>query len=239
MCIRAGLLIGWDFGSKRALVTRGNCDSWKCVECAKRMAERWILRAGIGARALLNAGDKLSFVTITSHEKLKTFAATEVVWRDAWGKLYNALKRVKPDLCYMIVPERHEDGRMHVHALWNAGVTERWLKDNARKRGLGYMADVSPIHHSGSAEKYVTKYVGKSLGDDVPERFRRVRVSQNWAEIPEPDSPTKNLTWEYVASNGALQTVYEQCEERGISLIDIKTGEYFDDVDLGTMLWST
>jgi len=72
MCTRAGLLIGWDFSSKRALVTRANCDSWNCDECARRMASRWVLRAQIGVRKFLADGDVVDFVTITSHEKLET-----------------------------------------------------------------------------------------------------------------------------------------------------------------------
>jgi len=67
MCDRAGLLIGWDDGAKRALVCRANCDTWKCPECAKRLSEAWGLRAVMGARKIFAQGDKLDFITITSH----------------------------------------------------------------------------------------------------------------------------------------------------------------------------
>lgn len=238
MCQKAGLLVGWDYAAGRALVTRADCDSWSCDNCRERMAQRWALRAELGSRAILGRGEMLDFVTITSHEKLPDFAATERVWRDAWGKLYNALKRQKHGLQYMIVPERHKNGRMHVHALWNAGVSQRWLKDNARKRGLGYQCKVIHIDHSGQAQKYVVKYVGKSLGENVPAHFRRVRVSQDWADVPTPDSDTSGLNWEYISTNGALQIVYEECEAKGITLIDIETGLIFDDVDLGTIVYA-
>jgi len=234
MCERAGLLVGWDDAAKRALVTRANCDSWKCEECAQRLAERWAFRAELGARAILAAGDQLDFVTITSHERLPDFESTERVWRSAWSKLYAALKRKKPDLCYMIVPERHKSGRMHVHALWNAGVSQRWLKNNARARGLGYECKIIRVDFSGRAQKYIVKYVGKSLGSDCPAHFRRVRVSDNWAIVPAPDNPLINLRWEYVGTNGALQTIYDECRAKHITLIDLRTGEIFDDVDLGT-----
>jgi len=234
MCQRAGLLVGWDERSKRALVTRANCDSWNCAECAKRMSERWALRAEMGARKILASGEALDFVTITSNEKLKTFAATEKVWRHSWSMLYNALKRKKPDLQYMIVPERHKDGRMHVHALWNAGVSQKWVKDNARTRGQGHQCKVIHIDSSGRAQKYIIKYVGKSLGDERPAHFRRVRVSQKWVDIPDPQTAYDDLRWEYVSTNGALQIVYEECVSKNITLIDLRTGEIFDDVDLGT-----
>jgi len=236
MCDRAGLLIGWDDENKRALVSRANCDSWSCSECATRMSEKWGMRAYMGTRKLLSQGDTVDFVTITSHEKLKTFSATEDVWSKAWSTLYAALKRQKPALEYMIVPEKHKDGRMHVHAIWNAGVSKKWLKDNARKRGLGYQCEIIHLSDTGHVAKYVTKYIGKDLGSDVPPKFRRVRVSNNWVDIPQPTTDATALRWEYVGTNGALQIVYDECQSKRITLIDQKTGEIFDDIDLGTIV---
>lgn len=238
MCKRAGLLIGWDEKTARALVARANCDSWDCDECKVRMREHWGFRGYLGAARFIAAGEKIDFVTITSHEKLPNFAATERVWRSAWNALYHALKRQKQDLQYMIIPEKHKDGRMHVHALWNAGVSERWLKDNARKRGLGHQVKVKRLSDQGRAQQYVVKYLGKDLNGDAPAHFRRVRVSHGWADMPRPDTELNGLTWEYIGSNGALQIVYEQCAERGIDLIDLETGAYFDDVDLGTIIYA-
>jgi len=192
----------------------------------------------MGARAILASGDQLDFVTITSHEKLPNFEATERVWRLAWSKLYAALKRRKTGLEYMIVPERHKDGRMHVHALWNAGVSQKWLKDNARARGLGYQCKIIHIAHERYAAKYVAKYVGKSLGDFHAAHFRRVRVSANWADIPTPENALAALRWEYVGTNGALSIVYEECQAKGVTMIDLETGSIFDDVDLGTTVWT-
>jgi hypothetical protein len=238
MCKRAGLLVGFDIAAKRALVTRADCDSWNCPECAARMREKWILRAEIGARALLADGLRLDFVTITSHEKLKTFAATEVVWREAWDRLYKAIRRKAEVFEYMVIPEKHKDGRMHVHALWTAGISQKWLKDNARKRGLGFMADVRRVQTVQNATRYVTKYIGKDLGDEVPPHFRRVRVSRNWAEIPIPVTDVSDLEWCYVGSNGALSLMYERCRRESFDLIDLSTGAFFDDVDLGTIVWN-
>jgi len=236
LCKNAGLLIGWHPSEKRALVARANCDSWKCEECALRMGNNWGLRAEMGVRALINEGDTVDFITITSHEKLPNFEATEKVWRAAWGALYNALKRQNNALAYLMIPERHKSGRMHVHGIWNAGVTQRWLKDNARARGLGYQCKVVHLSHSGGASKYIVKYVGKNLHTDYPARFRRVRCSNNWVDIPEPATQSNELRWEYVGTNGALQIVYDECQAKNITLIDQKTGEKFDDIDLGTIV---
>jgi len=236
MCNRAGLLIGWDDASKRALVCRANCDTWKCEECAKRMSETWGLRAVMGARKIIAQGDKLDFITVTSHEKLKTFSATEAIWKKAWNPLYNAIKRQKSTLEYILIPECHKNGRMHVHALWNAEVSKKWLKDNARRRGLGYQCEIRHVLSAGRASEYVTKYIGKSLDFEYPARFRRVRCSNNWVDIPKPSTQHPELRWEYVGTNGALSIVYDECQSKHITMIDQKTGEIFDDVDLGTIV---
>jgi len=236
VCDKAGLLFGWSDGVKRVLVTRANCDSWSCVDCRERMADRWGLRAQMGCAEIIRRGEVLSFVTITSHEKLRNFADTERVWQSAWTGLYHALKRKKSGLAYMIVPERHKDGRMHIHALWNANVSQKWLKDNARKRGLGYQCKIIPITNSNYAAKYITKYVCKDFGSDLPTHFRRVRVSSNWVDIPKPTTEYDDLRWEYVGTNGALSIVYDECQSKGIAIIDMATGEVFDDIDLGTIV---
>jgi len=238
VCKRAGLLIGWQNGSRLALVAWANCKSWSCTACSQRMAEHWGLRAAIGCRDIIGRGEPLDFVTITSHEKLQDFASTEKVWKVAWNSLYCAIKRQTPELMYMIVPEKHQDGRMHVHALWNAGVSKKWLKDNARKRGLGYQCEVKHVSEGSYASRYVVKYVGKSLGDTVPDHFRRVRVSQNWADIEKPNTGVGQVRWEHITSNAALMSVYEECQAKHITLIDQKTGEIFDDVDLSTMSYA-
>jgi len=235
MCKNAGLLIGYDFASHRALVTRADCEQWSCPECRILLRDRWVMRAQIGAKKYIAEGQTLDFVTITGHEKLTNFAQTYRVWRKAWPKLYNALKRRNVALQYMIIPEAHEDGRMHIHALWTANVTKRWLKDNARERGLGFMQDVSHVKSAIAAVRYVTKYIGKDLGADMPKGFHRVRVSAGWPAIPKPVTNLSGLKWEYIGGNGALEVVYRECYRKQLDLIDLETGEMFDDIDLGTV----
>lgn len=232
MCQRGGLLIGWDVGARRAVMARGNCDKWSCPECALRMSERWRLRAQIGVRALVAKGDRVDFVTITSHEKLTSFEATEAVWRHAWAMLYNALKRKKPDLQYFIIPERHKDGRMHVHCIWNAGVSKRWLKDNARKRGLGYEVEVKQIKEWIHAVRYVTKYLTKDMQAEMPSHFRRVRVSQSWPDIPAPNTPLSTLKWEFTRSEEVMWIWLAVCQRDGFDVIDVKTNKPFDVDDI-------
>lgn len=242
MCKFGGLLIAFDASTGRCLVTDADCESWKCPECEKMMRDRWVRRAQHGATEFQKRGIDVYFATITSHEKQKTFGACAAVWPDAWKKLHKLLAKTSDVGEYIMVPERHVDGRMHVHAIWTYPVKTRWLKDNCRACGLGYMALVGRRGHRdekiGSVDevaRYVAGYVGKSLGDDVPARFRRVRTSQGWPELAKPNSATEGLTWEYVSTNGQLNTVYARAKQGNFDMIDLRTGEIFDDVDLGTL----
>lgn len=239
MCKNGGLLITYLYDEHRALVTDADCDSWKCEECSKRLSGRWALRAEIGARQYINAGARVDFITLTSHERLKTFEACAFAWVDAWHKLHHRLNKQATVREYLLIPERHKDGRMHAHALWTFGVSRRWLKDNARACGLGYQADVKHVQEARFAVRYVTKYIGKGLGDEAPARFRRVRVSAGWATIPEPVSEASAYAWQYIGGNGALNAAYEECDRAHLTMVDIRTGEVFDDVDMGTIAWSS
>jgi hypothetical protein len=239
MCSRAGLLVAHDKNKRLILVSRADCDSWNCDECAERMKSNWVARARWGYSQFVTEGLSVDFVTITSHEKLDNFAQTEYVWRSAWSTLYAALKRKSKRLEYMVIPERHKDGRMHVHALWTANVSERWLKDNARKRGLGYKATISRVDNVSKAASYVTKYIGKDLGKDAPKHFRRVRVSRNFPAIPLPQTGLSAYEWFYIGGNGALKTEYEYAEKNGLTMIDVITGDVWDDIDLHTVVWKS
>jgi hypothetical protein len=236
MCQNAGLLYAIDYSKSVVLLARGNCECWACAECAEMMTQQWRVRARLGAHEMIERGRTPSFVTITSHEKLKTFEQCNHVWGKAWSSLYAHLKRKSPEMMYLLIPEKHQDGRMHVHAIWDNPITQKDLKKAARARGLGHQCKVISIGDESTAIQtamsYVTKYVGKSIGQDYPLRFKRVRVSANWTKLPIAESSTSSLNWDYISTNNQLQRLYMMSEIERLSLIDAKTGEIFDDVDL-------
>jgi len=238
MCKNAGLLIAADSAKKRFLITRANCDTWSCKECQKRMSERWSMRASGGTRDMIRNGESVDFVTVTSHEKLKTFSQCSYVWSSAWSKLHKRLDREHKSEAraqYLIVPERHKDGRMHIHALWNFGVGQSWLKTNARQCGLGYQCDVKKLTNGLQASKYVSKYLSKSLGDDVPKRFRRVRTSLRWYDIEAPNSALSSLSWTYVTTNRQMNDIYRVATLMSYDMYDVGSGCVFDDIDLDAL----
>jgi hypothetical protein len=172
-----------------AITFKPRCKSWSCPACGAINAQLWAHHARHGIQALQDAGEAVNFVTLTSHRALDA-AATVHVFTHAWPMLRKRIRRAcGRDTAYMLVPERHQDGRLHAHLLTNARMALRDWKSDAAGVGLGYMVDVRPVEHAAFAAHYVTKYLTKDAQCGAwPRGFRRVRCSRNWPKAPEPDA---------------------------------------------------
>lgn len=184
-----------DEANRVVVLFQPRCKSWMCAGCAEINKRQWAMRTEHGARVLAKRGLEIQFLTLTSHEKLDP-RETMAVWGDAWKKLRTrAVRAAGAKVEYLMMPEKHKDGRLHMHAIETANLSTRWWKDNARECGLGYMAEEEEIESVGGAVFYVTKYVSKSLEvEKWPRRWRRVRASQGWPKLPELDRPVQ---WEF------------------------------------------
>ena len=172
-----------------AIVFRPRCKMWKCPYCAQQNKRLWTMRAYYGAEFLQAEHEPLRFITLTSHEKLSA-RQSWTIWPKAWAKLYMRAKRIQSSASYMLVPEQHRDGRLHVHFLGTWEMSERWWKDNARECGLGYMAEAEQPRSIAHAAWYIGKYVSKQLDTNQwPKGFRRVRPSHNWPKMPSAERP--------------------------------------------------
>jgi len=174
---------------KKAVFFRPRCKLWTCPTCADINKKLWAVKAYHAVEILSGSSPSVNFLTITSHEKLSA-AASLAVWPKAWSKLSQRARRRSADFQFLLVPEQHKDGRLHIHAIETAGLGSRWWKDHARACGLGYMAEEDDIRGAAGAAYYVTKYLSKSLAADVwPKGFRRVRTSQRWPKLPHAPLP--------------------------------------------------
>lgn len=172
--------------AKIAILFAPRCKQWACPECAQINVSYWRFAALYGCQAFDSQAIPLYFLTITSHERLSTASATVRVFKSAWPVLRKRLERETPRMAYFGVPEAHKSGRLHFHFITQARVTKKWLKDNARECGLGYMADAERLADPVGGAFYMTKYLTKTLDHaDWPPRFRRVRLSDNWPRPPE------------------------------------------------------
>lgn len=171
------------------------CKKWDCPICGPKNAHKARLRALAGYEAFVSQGHKMSFLTLTPHEKLSSAASIPVMAK-AWNKLNVRIKRASQHHNYFLIPEFHKSGKLHFHALVDADLKKRWWKDNGRACGMGYQNDLQEVNEIGGVGGYLTKYLTKMLESEatVPKGFRRIRTSQSWPSLPEMGKPDG---WEF------------------------------------------
>ena len=187
------VMMGINQETKKGRIWRPPCRRWTCPVCRDKRAQEWGFVALVGAVELQERGCRLIFVTVTSHEKLNA-AQTLAAWPSAWKKLRQRIIRKHGPGDYYMVTERHRSGRLHVHAVVTWDIENRWLKDNARACGLGYMADTQAIDAAGIVVSYVSKYLTK-FADVWPKGWRRVRMSNSWPKLTEPSTENGWRDW--------------------------------------------
>ena len=178
--------------------TRGACKMWGCRECALVNAKKWIARIIDGINKLPD--EDWYFATVTAHRKWRG-GKSLINLRSNWHKLRKRLQRMAKklgvQLYYARIWEHHKDGSFHMHIITNVPVTQKWLKNNAAKSGMGYQAHMDDIVNAGQAAGYVAKYMLKQSENETlhtfPKGARRIEVSQNWTAWNEK----KNEGWHY------------------------------------------
>lgn len=217
---RRPLLVGVNTKNHIAVFFRPRCKLWSCPACGPINRGRWIVRAYQGGAHLISIGASLNFLTLTSHEALSP-QGTLTAFRHAWDQLNKRVRRNCPAYQYILIPERHIDGRLHAHLVETSGLGTRWFKDNGRECGLGYMAEETPVRSPEGAAWYVGKYIGKGLaGYQWPKGFRRVRTSQHWPPLPEQDM---NLDWGWrvVGKRESFEEVVAEYEVLGYRIANL------------------
>lgn len=195
MCKRSKYVVtGIDYETNTALYLDTQCKSYSCevcADCIRKLHQARIIYATKEYEAW--TGLRWSFVTLTSHEKAQTFETSLALFQNALPKWRKRMKRRYGDFGYVLVFEQHKSKSLHAHMLINAPVSKKWVRRHARSVGLGYMADVQHLHAAAAAGKYCSKYISKSLADtNFPKRFKRVRYSHNWPELPKSHSSIRH-----------------------------------------------
>ena len=209
---------------------RPDCKCWNCAGCAAKLRARWTLRSYLGVQAYQARGEHFQFVTLTSHEKLMGLSQTLHVWPKAWSKLRRRVQRAAPSWHFILVPEQHQDGRLHVHLIASANLGTRWWKNNARASGLGYKAEDAEFKawdgDPALAAWYVAKYMDKQMLITAwPRKFHRIRTSQHFPELPPlPDGGFPELRWQRIAA-GEFPIWAANLVETGVRLVNLSTGE--------------
>lgn len=206
--------------SNLVMLYRPSCGTWGCEYCQHTLKNQWGQRIYYGVNVGRTFwGWETSFVTLTSHEKLKTFQATASVWPKVWSKLAPRLRRQYGSFEYARVPEMHKDGRLHFHFIMSIEPKKKWLKDNARESGAGYQVDIQKVIDGELASWYVTKYLGKSMSSNHDAfnrlKMRRVSVSRGWPELPQEPEYLSDVEWQIGSKNGDGKSVIKHYEALG------------------------
>lgn len=213
-------LRGVNMENRKVLFFRPRCKMWSCPVCSEINKSLWAVKAYHAAEQLTGNQTHIDFLTLTSHEKL-TAEASLKVWPKAWSRLGQRARRKSKYFQYLMIPEQHKDGRLHIHAIETAGLGSRWWKDNARECGLGYIAEEKPVRTPQGAALYVVKYLTKSLMADVwPDNYRRVRTSQKWPKLPQGELP-EGWTFEPLSKDEDLAVSVAAFEGNGFDVLVI------------------
>jgi hypothetical protein len=169
--------------------------TYSCDTCADKIRRLHQLRIIEYFKSVEDA----TFVTVTSHEKMRGFAASKKCLQEGMAKLFERLRRKNGTRHYVLIHEAHpSDGvSLHAHMLYQGVIEETWLKDNARECGMGFMGKCEQLRDPASAGKYVSKYISKSLADDeiFPKRFKRVRYSVRFPQF-DFEEKASDYTWD-------------------------------------------
>jgi len=210
---------------------RPDCKCWNCEACAARLRARWTLRTFKGVEAYQAQGEHFTFVTLTSSWKLKGLAQTLWVWPKAWSMLRRRVQRAAPGWHFVMIPEQHKDGRLHVHLLASANLGTDWWSDNAVMCGLGWKAEEAEFKcltaTAEHAAAYAAKYLGKQWGvKEWPRYFHHIRTSQRFPALPplEAGFPYDQFSWERVSPK-EFQVWLSDMQSEGYHLIYTGTGE--------------
>jgi hypothetical protein len=221
---RRPYIVGLNAIAGLAVLFRPRCKKWDCPACAPINRAKWCVRAYQGSQKLIREGRSISFVTLTSHPALGPDGSVAVL-RSAWDMLNKRVHRIEPFVSYIMIPERHKDGRVHVHMLTTSILEKRWWKDNGAECGFGYMADREPLCSPEGAAWYVSKYTTKSLeGEKWPKGFRRVRTSQNFPKLTKLPSPP-DWSFMLLPKDASINGYVERLSASGYRIVEAGANE--------------
>jgi len=223
MCVKEKRPVLYTVSQGTVLVFQPGCGQWDCPDCAEKLRSHWKARVRAGVETYQASGSlDWSFVTVTVMGYAKTTEACLYELKKKWPKLSTRMRRRWSNLKYVLIPEKHEDKRVHVHMIANIpwlppppgrirSPSERWWKDNAAQCGLGFIADAKKCDSPTSAGVYAMKYMVKqTVCEDWPVGFRRVRTSRGWPDFSV--SSLDQLEWSWWGKYWSEGLMYVQDE---------------------------
>lgn len=189
-----------DFKDGKGII-RLRCNQWSCESCAKVNQSRWrnhLLKTAV------RLSDDWTLITITAPANAHYSMVTLKVIMKNFDRFSKRLQRHFGRFEYIRVYEQHKSKEFHCHVLCGVKIActeSEWEKKNdkvyyrgkaykavkkhAMESGLGYILDVRPlVDTSGNslsslyAIRYISKYLTKNVGAEMPKGTRRIQCSR-------------------------------------------------------------
>ncbi len=163
------------------------CGQWSCARCGVKKARRY---AGVARGGCELATERLRLVTVTMPRE-----DPRESWRllgPRFGRFSERLaRRLGRRLTYFGTVELQRRGNPHLHLLTRDSgyLAKAALAAACTGSGFGFV-DIRQIA-PGAGVQYVTKYLHKLAGQEMPKGVRRIRRSRDWFMEP----PTIKGTW--------------------------------------------
>ena len=173
--------------SETGLIVPFWCGSWNCPRCAKQNAREWAIRT----KAQFGNGGY--FYTLTQGQNVysvnRAYELMPIQW-DTFRKILQREKKSKLNYIAFIEGQPKRRFMPHFHLICDYRVftsgkqsLQTAFTEVAKRAGFGWCTDAQQITDKRAAS-YVSKYASK-VAPNQPRKFRRVRTSQGFAELPE------------------------------------------------------
>lgn len=180
------------------------CHKWTCPRCARSKADLW--------RQIATAGKANRFMTLTlraDETKLPIEMARDL--KRAFARLVPRIRKAWGEFEYLLIFELTKKRTPHVHILVRSGfIPQVWLSDQWKSLTGAFRVDIRKIRAEADVARYMTKYVGKSIGGATAalHGLRIIQRSKNWIldegafkNSKAPLDVTGIESWVYVHSN--------------------------------------
>lgn len=163
-----------------AVLVNAPCGRWSCRSCGEKKARRY---AGVARAGCDLAHERIRLLTITMRREMPASSWAALPTR--WGRFAERMRYLLGRrLTYFGTVELQKRGNPHLHLLLRDSgfLPKAALTEACTAVGFGF-ADIRQIA-SGSGVQYVTKYLHKSAGQQMPKGARRIRRSRDWYSEP-------------------------------------------------------
>ena len=196
-----------------AVLVNAPCGRWSCVACGERKARRY---AGIARAGCDLAGERLRLLTITMRRE--TPASSWEALPVRWGRFVERLTyRLGRRPTYFGTVELQKRGNPHLHLLLRdtGFIAKPSLTQACTAVGFGF-ADIRQIA-PGAGVQYVTKYLHKSAGQQMPKGARRIRRSRDWYQEPPLIKGNWGPDWKWQSIEGLdVDAVEAELRSQGV-----------------------